>query len=347
VVPPTLNDRGTVLFGAELQGPGADHVVPAFLLRDGRLRLLARASSSLPGTPAGDPAAGYPAPFTYASFFAGVVNNADDVVLQGFATVGNPLDLAPAIWRDRGNGLELVAGAGRPVAAIPGLAFAAVRTAGFGDLGLLYYQGRVTGPGVGPANDEALFAMDARGRHGVVVRKGDAFDLSGNGNDVRVIAGILPGAGISDAGAKVVVLEVTDGSSALVEVEPDVALVADARLFPASSGGTIRFALDAGAPRAGRPYVLGGSASGTFPGLDLGSVVVPLNLDGFLLATLAGGPPFTGFLGVLDGNGRAAASLSVPGPLPAQLAGLTFDFAYVVANPLYFASNAIPVTVVR
>ena len=33
------------------------------------------------------------------SFFAGVVNNADEVVLQGFATVGNPLDLAPAIWR--------------------------------------------------------------------------------------------------------------------------------------------------------------------------------------------------------------------------------------------------------
>src|SRR5262249_19749706 len=73
VVPPMLNDRGTVLFGAVLHGPGADHVVPAFLLRDGQLRLLARASSSLPGTPPGDPAAGYPAPFTYGSFSSGVV----------------------------------------------------------------------------------------------------------------------------------------------------------------------------------------------------------------------------------------------------------------------------------
>src|SRR5262249_19469002 len=106
VLPPTLNDRGTVLFGSELRGPGADHVLPAFLLRDGRLQLLARASSSLPDTPPGDAAAGYPAPFTYASFFAGVLNNSDDVVLEGFATTGDPLDLARAIWRDRGNGLE-------------------------------------------------------------------------------------------------------------------------------------------------------------------------------------------------------------------------------------------------
>jgi hypothetical protein len=347
VLPPTMNDRGTVLFGAELSGPGADHVLSAFLLRDGRLRLLTRASSSLPDTPPGDPAAGYPAPFTYASFLSGVVNNADEVVLQGFATTGDPSNLAPAIWRDRGRGLELVAGAGRPVPAIPGLAFAAVQTAGFDDLGLLYYTGRMTGPGTGPGNDAALFAMDAQGRHSVVFRAGDAFDLSGNRSDVRVIAGMTPGDGVSDAGAKVVVLDFTDGSSAIVEVEPDLALVADTRFFSASSGGTVHFALDAGAPRAGRLYILGGSASGTFPGLDLGSVVVPLNLDGFLMSTLAGGPPFAGFLGVLDGSGHAAASLAVPGPLPAAVAGLALDFAYVVASPLDFGSNAVPLTVVR
>jgi len=74
---------------------------------------------------------------------------------------------------------------------------------------------------------------------------------------------------------------------------------------------------------------------------------VPLNLDGFLLATLAGGPQLAGFVGVLDGSGRGSASLSVPGPLPAELAGVAVDFAYIVANPVDFASNAVPLSVVR
>jgi hypothetical protein len=86
--------------------------------------------------------------------------------------------------------------------------------------------------------------------------------------------------------------------------------------------------------------------TGILPGIDLGSVVVPLNLDGFLLATLSGGPPFAGFFGVLDGNGRGSASLST-GALPANLAGLAVDFAYVVASPLDFASNPVPLTVVH
>ena len=347
VLPPTLNERGTVLFGAVLHGPGADHVQPAFLLREGRLSLLARASSSLPGTPPGDPAAGYPAPFTYASFFAGVVNNSDEVVVQGFATTGDPVNVAQAIWRDNGNGLELVAGAGRPVAAIPGLVFATVQAAGFSDLGLLYYSGRMTGPGVSPANDEGLFVADTQGRHGVVLREGDLFDVSGNGTDVRIVAHIEPGDGISDAGAKVLTLTFTDGHSAIVEARPDLGLVADTRFFSASSGGTVRFGLDAGIARAGRPYVLAGSASGTLPGINLGSVVAPLNLDGFLLATLAGGPQLAGFVGVLDSSGRGSASLSVTGPLPAELAGFAVDFAYVAANPFDFASNAVPLTVVR
>src|SRR5262245_1897320 len=347
VLSPTLNDRGSVLFGAVLSGPGADHVLPAFLLRDGHLQLLARASSSLPGTPPGDAAAGYPAPFTYASFFAGALNNSDDVVLEGFATTGDPLNMARAIWRDRANGLELVAGSGRPVAAIPGLAFAAVKAAGLSDLGLLYYTGQLTGPGVGPANDGALFVMDAQGRHRVVVREGDSFDLSGTSTDVRVVAGIEPGVGISDGGAKVLVLEFTDGHSAVVVAEPDLALVADTRFFSASSGGTVHFGLDAGATRAGRPYVLGGSGSGTLPGLDLGSGGVAVDLHELLLSTLGGGPPFVGFFGVLDSNGRGTASLSVPGPLPTGLVGHAFDFAFVAANPLDFASNAVPLTVVR
>src|SRR5687768_11437391 len=131
---PTLNERGTVLFGAVMSGPNFDHILPAFLLRNGQLQILARASSSLPGTPPGDPAAGYPAPFTYARFGFGAVNNADEVVILGAATTGDPLNLSQAIWRDRGAGLELVAGVGRPVPAIPGNMFSIVQSVGFCDL---------------------------------------------------------------------------------------------------------------------------------------------------------------------------------------------------------------------
>jgi len=345
-LPPTLNDRGSVLFGAVLNGPGADHVMPAFLLQNGRLRLLARASSSLPGTPPGDAAAGYPAPFTYAAFTTGVVNNSDEVVLQGLATAGDPLNLAQAIWRDHGSGLELVAGAGRPVPAIPGLVFTTVQLAGFSDLGFLYYSGRLAGPGVGPANDEALFAVDPQGLQSVVLREGDRFDVSGTGTDLRMIAHIEPGQGVADDGAKVLVLTFTDGHGAVVAARPELPLLADTRFFSASTGGSVHFRLDATTARAGRPYVLVGSTSGTQPGIDLGGVVLPLNLDGFLLATLAGSPQLVDFAGLLDGGGHAAASLTV-GPLPPDVSGTAVDFAYVVASPLDFASNAVPLTVVR
>jgi len=315
-MPPTLNDRGTVLFGAVVLGPSFDISVPVFVRRDGQVRLLARASSILSATTSGDPAAGYPAPFTYEQFLVGSVNNANDIVLLGTATDGTFLGSKRAIWRDRGNGLELVAGVGRPVTAIPGLTFSSVDLAGFSDLGLLYYTGTMTGPGTDPRNDDALFAMDTRGRHVVVLRKGDVLDLSGNGGDVRIISRILPGSGVSDAGAKAVTVAFTDGSLAILRVAPVLPLVVNTRFLSAATGGTVAFQLDAALSMAGRPYILAGSASGIHPGLDLGGgVIVPLNPDAFLLFTLSGAPQLTGFAGMLDPNGRAQASLSTFGPI--------------------------------
>jgi hypothetical protein len=344
---PILNERGTVLFGSVISGPNFDHILPAFLVRNGQLQMLARASSSLPGTPPGDPAAGYPPPFTYARFGFGALNNSDEVVILGAATTGDPLNLSQAIWRDSGAGLQLVAGVGRPVPAFPGHTFAIAQSLGFGDLGLLYYSGRMTGPEVDPANDDAIFVQDTLGRHSIVLREGDPLDLSGNGTDVRIIADFIAGNGISDAGAMPVTLTFTDGTIAIVKVEPDLPLTADARLLSTATGGTVLLHLDAGLSRAGRPYVLGGSASGTSPGIDLGGgLIVPLNLDDFLPLTIGGDPHFIGFAGSLDVLGRASAGVSTLGPLPPSLAGLNVHFAYVVLAPLGFVSNPVPLTVV-
>ena len=92
---------------------------------------------------------------------------------------------------------------------------------------------------------------------------------------------------------------------------------------------------------------LGGSASGTVPGLALPgrSVVAPLNPDPFtfLILAQANTPAFRDFLGRLDGAGRATASLNV-GPLPPSIWGFALHFAYVLYTPsLDFASNAVAV----
>src|SRR5690606_10136053 len=106
-------------------------------------------------------------------------------------------------------------------------------------------------------------------------------------------------------------------------------------------GTDVRFTLQAGQERAGHAYLVMGSASGTEPGLDLGSVRVPLNAAGSLLGTIgaANGPIFADTFGVLDAEGGGAATLHVP-PLPV-LRGLVLDHAFVTAGPsgIDFASN--------
>lgn len=294
-----------------------------------------------------DDFAGFPPPFTYARFGFGSVNNADEVVILGAATTGDPLNTSQAIWRDNGSGLALVARVGGPVPAFPGNTFTIVQSRSFGDLGLLYYSGTMIGPGIDATNDDALFVQDALDRHATVLREGDPFDVSGNGTDVRIIADFIVGDGISDVGAVPVNLTFTDGTIVIVKAEPELALTADAHLLSAASGGTVLLQLDAGAAGAGRPYLLGGSASGIHPGIDLGAgLVVPLNFDDFLLFTISGDPHFMNFAGTLDLLGRASASISTLGPLPPGFAGFTAHFAYVVLAPLDFASNPVPLTVI-
>ncbi len=133
-----------------------------------------------------------------------------------------------------------------------------------------------------------------------------------------------------------------DGNGVPDECDP---LSVDVDQLPLVPGATQTFTLNAGTGLAGGAYLLVGSASGTSPGFVVGSVVLPLNVDFYFLVTLASPSFLQGSAGVLDGDGQASASLTLPGGLSPTLVGITLHHAYGVLNPgPAFASNAVPLT---
>jgi len=98
-------------------------------------------------------------------------------------------------------------------------------------------------------------------------------------------------------------------------------------------------------------YWILGSVSGTAPGLDVGGVAIPLNLDNYSLLTLnAPNSWITDSFGVLDGNGQAHGKLSLmPGELPPAAQGLTLQHAFVIfdgtTGVVTYASDALPMNV--
>ena len=127
----------------------------------------------------------------------------------------------------------------------------------------------------------------------------------------------------------------------------DTSLWANGYTIPVSTGAVIDFTLHAGAGHAGRPYLLLGSLSGTYPGYMLpGGEYLPLNWDLFteLIMAFLNTPVCQDFLGTLDGTGAASATLNTYGSLSPAAVGLEAHFAYVLGNPFDFTSNPIPVT---
>ena len=107
-----------------------------------------------------------------------------------------------------------------------------------------------------------------------------------------------------------------------------------------------RFTLDAegASPSAVRFYVVLASASGTLPGLLLDGVLVSLNFDSLLTASLssANGPIWQSTFGVLPPDGQITAALSLPaGTLDPSLEGLTLHHA---AMTLTLALGGVAVT---
>ncbi len=114
---------------------------------------------------------------------------------------------------------------------------------------------------------------------------------------------------------------------------------------PASTGGHVDMFLENPVSEAGREYIMLGSVSGTNPGLPLGSVILPLNYDMFMGIVInnLNGPIFVNFLGNLDAQGRAMATLNTLGPVDPACAGISIYFAYALMAPYDFASNPVEV----
>ena len=138
---------------------------------------------------------------------------------------------------------------------------------------------------------------------------------------------------------------VGDKLSLTVTVE---AMFTDVSTLSVGNTGSAHFTLEAGLANANRPYWVLGTFNGTTPGLTLaGGTHIPLNPSLYLSFTLT--RPNTGLLqnslGFLNANGHAASTFNLP-HVPAQAAGLVLDHAFILLQPINFASNAVEVTLV-
>lgn len=137
------------------------------------------------------------------------------------------------------------------------------------------------------------------------------------------------------------------GQSVVVETVTPAALVVSHYSWSAGDGQAVFFQLDRGPADAGRAYVLAGTDLGKSPGFDLpGGVHVPLNRGRFMDWTLAAGPGRVGFAGILDVDGRAQATLSMPPSLGGALVGEYLHFAAVFMGPTYDVTEPVLIQVV-
>ena len=117
------------------------------------------------------------------------------------------------------------------------------------------------------------------------------------------------------------------------EADPAAALHhADRAFLSLGQGGTVQYTIAGGAQRAGKAFVILPGFGGTRPGLQLGSLHLPLNPENstwILLAALPGT-----FVGSLDGKGRALARFQLPPSLPPELLGFTLSTAALVIDPV-------------
>jgi len=128
------------------------------------------------------------------------------------------------------------------------------------------------------------------------------------------------------------------------------ALRADTGTVSLTTGGAQQLDLFAGPAFAGKLYFVLGSATGTSPGLTLGSVNIPLVFDPYFGITLnaPNSPLLSPSLAVLGPKGEANCHFTLPPGISSSLAGLTLHHAFVVIDipgdqSVTFASNAVSV----
>lgn len=199
-----------------------------------------------------------------------------------------------------------------------------------------------------PLRTERLFIASSLGARVQISEDGGAsvapFDtgLAGAGA-VRNLA-LVPGA------CNRLLLSTSNGAYA--EPEGGCRLEASVATISLSAGGTLGLDLDAGPAEAGRRYLALGGYTGTSPGTQILSILLPLNFDDFTITTiaLANTSMFVNTFGTLDSEGGASASIVLPALSDPLLAGLVVNFAYgtFTFGPLwtFLASNAVEVVLV-
>ncbi|MHC4512774.1 MAG: hypothetical protein ACYTGW_07745 [Planctomycetota bacterium] len=128
-------------------------------------------------------------------------------------------------------------------------------------------------------------------------------------------------------------------------------LTTDTSTVSPATGGAQQFTLDAGSQHGARFYWILGSLTGTSPGINLGSLHLPLNPDPWTDITIAWANTawLTNTNGRLDPSGKAQAFFNVPKVTNPKAFGLTFNHAYVVYDAqsnLHMVSNPVPLRLV-
>jgi hypothetical protein len=107
--------------------------------------------------------------------------------------------------------------------------------------------------------------------------------------------------------------------------------------------------LRAGDAWSGALWFVAGSASGTSPGIPLGTSTVPLVYDAYTELTLALAAPLTAPIGTLDADGHGFCRFVLPSGTSPSFAGVVLHHAFVAVDPSTFAvlvSNAVRVELV-
>jgi hypothetical protein len=113
-------------------------------------------------------------------------------------------------------------------------------------------------------------------------------------------------------------------------------LSADVFSVSVSSGGMQRLSLQAGTQNANRSFLFVGSLSGSKPGVDIGSVLVPINIDAYTqyLLALPADSLLQPLTGQLDAQGRGRARVTVPAGALLAVQGLTLTHTYLLLDPV-------------
>lgn len=103
-----------------------------------------------------------------------------------------------------------------------------------------------------------------------------------------------------------------------------------------SAGGVQTLDLQAGASAAGDLHLVLGSFAGTSPGVSLGAVTLPLEIDAYFSFLLAnpGAAPVLGGLGQLGPDGSASAQVQIPPGAAPSAAGAVVHHAFVTIDPV-------------